>query len=159
MAFLIQPKLLLLDEAFVGMDCIYRDNALSYLKWLNETEKTTIVVTSHQVWNLKTLCSRILVLSHGSMVYYGRPQELERNYASLSTITIGLHQQIPDLAGLAVEKYELTNNELKVVYHRNKISAKTILHHILNQCEVGEICIREQDLEQALLLIQGGIRK
>jgi len=157
MALLVQPRLLLLDEVFVGMDAVYKKRAMDYLKWLKQTYRTTIVMTAHQSQDLERICNRILVLSQGHMLYYGSLDQLERIYASRAYITIRLKQQIPDLGDLAVESYEITNSEMTIWYQRNHISTKIILQHILKQCEAGDICIREQGLEQALLRTQGGI--
>ncbi len=64
-ALSLNPELLLLDESFDGLDPIVRNRFIDYLK---EQEDLTIIVSSHNVNDLDTLCDEILIIQDNSLV-------------------------------------------------------------------------------------------
>jgi ABC-2 type transport system ATP-binding protein len=64
------PEILFLDEPTIGLDIISKHKVLDFLKELNARGKT-IFLTTHDVIDLEKLCSEILVLNHGQIMYKG----------------------------------------------------------------------------------------
>lgn len=54
-ALLHTPKLLILDEAFIGLDEQTHRNFITYLKQKIKNDKTTCIFTSHNFKDVKTL--------------------------------------------------------------------------------------------------------
>jgi len=71
-SLLHDPKLLLLDEPTIGLDVVAQSAMHRCLYEFNQTRKITILLTSHYMRDVETLCSRILVISGGKMVYDGQ---------------------------------------------------------------------------------------
>jgi hypothetical protein len=67
-----EPDVLLLDEVFAVGDARFQQKCFRRLQWLRE-RGTTIVVVTHLVHHLTTLCDRVLVLDGGRLVYDGPP--------------------------------------------------------------------------------------
>jgi len=70
------PELILLDEPTLGLDVEAKRQMIRFLKQLNESEGTTIVVTSHDMDDLEELAKRILLISKGKIVFDGSFPEL-----------------------------------------------------------------------------------
>lgn len=64
-ALSLNPELLLLDESFDGLDPIVRNRFINYLK---EQEDLTIIISSHNVNDLDTLCDEILVIEENALI-------------------------------------------------------------------------------------------
>lgn len=64
-ALSLNPELLLLDESFDGLDPIVRNRFINYLK---EQENLTIIISSHNVNDLDTLCDEILVIEENALI-------------------------------------------------------------------------------------------
>lgn len=62
-----QPKLLILDEPFVGLDPNGVEKLISTLKKWVEKEGTAIMISSHQLSELEEICSRYIYIDHGSL--------------------------------------------------------------------------------------------
>jgi ABC-2 type transport system ATP-binding protein len=58
------PQLLVLDEPFSGLDPVNADVLLALLNELRDGG-TTLVLSSHQMWQLETLCSRFCIIADG----------------------------------------------------------------------------------------------
>jgi zinc transport system ATP-binding protein len=74
-AILHQPKILLLDEPVSGTDIVGQKEFYEIIKNLNQQQKTTILMTSHEVTIVHTFAQRVLCLNH-SLVCDGPITEL-----------------------------------------------------------------------------------
>lgn len=66
-AVMHRPKILFLDEPTVGVDVQTRHSIIDYLKMLN-AEGTTLVYTSHQLYEAENLCTRIAMIDEGRII-------------------------------------------------------------------------------------------
>src|SRR6266849_1768689 len=71
-ALLHRPKLLLLDEPNIGLDVVAQAAIQRCLKEYNETRGVTMLLTSHYMRDVEALCARVLVISHGQVIYDGQ---------------------------------------------------------------------------------------
>jgi ABC-2 type transport system ATP-binding protein len=70
-ALLHQPQLLLLDEPTIGLDVIAQVTIQKCLKEYNTSRGVTMLLTSHYMRDVEALCSRVLVIAHGRLIYDG----------------------------------------------------------------------------------------
>jgi ABC-2 type transport system ATP-binding protein len=75
-AILHWPSVIFLDEPTIGLDVLAAHNLREFLKVFNQREKATIILTSHNMEDIERLCSRVLILRSGEMIYDGRPDGL-----------------------------------------------------------------------------------
>ncbi len=69
LALISNPEVLFLDELTTGLDILAREDVWSYLESIKT--KTTILMTSHYLDEIKQLCDRILVLDKGKIAFNG----------------------------------------------------------------------------------------
>jgi len=74
-AFIHEPSIIFLDEAFINLDPIYQRSLRGYLKSLVE-EGRTIFMCTHILEIAEKLCSRVAVIDKGSIVAQGSIDEL-----------------------------------------------------------------------------------
>lgn len=79
-ALLHNPKVLFLDEPTIGLDAVAGKQIRKFLKEVNEERGTTILLTSHYMEDIKTLCKRSMVINHGLKVYDGSTSDLFERY-------------------------------------------------------------------------------
>ena len=65
LALITEPKFVLLDEPFVGLDPIGVKNLLNILKEWSKVNKTSMIISSHQLSELEDLCTRYLFIEAG----------------------------------------------------------------------------------------------
>ena len=70
-AFAARPKLLILDEAFDGLDPLVRVHIKKGLSDLMEEEGSTIIISSHNLRELEDICDSYGILQHGRITTYG----------------------------------------------------------------------------------------
>jgi ABC-2 type transport system ATP-binding protein len=75
--FLHTPKILFLDEPTLGLDPQSRNQLWTHVKNLNESEKTTVFLTTHYMDEADRVAHRIAVMDHGAIVAIGTSGELK----------------------------------------------------------------------------------
>ena len=75
--FLHTPKILFLDEPTLGLDPQSRNQLWTHVKHLNQTEGTTVFLTTHYMEEADRVAQRVGVIDHGRIVAQGSSQELK----------------------------------------------------------------------------------
>jgi ABC-2 type transport system ATP-binding protein len=76
-ALLVNPPLLLLDEPTTGLDPKSKQEVQHFIEDLRLRERTTIVLTTHDMEEAERLCDRIGILTRGQLVAEGTSEELK----------------------------------------------------------------------------------
>ena len=76
--FLHTPKILFLDEPTLGLDPQSRNQLWTHVKHLNETEKTTVFLTTHYMDEADRVAHRIAIMDHGTIIAQGPSAELKQ---------------------------------------------------------------------------------
>jgi ABC-2 type transport system ATP-binding protein len=86
------PKILFLDEPTLGLDPQTRNQLWTHVKHLNETERTTVFLTTHYMDEAERVAHRIAIIDHGHIIALGTPQELklQTNTDSLESAFLAL---------------------------------------------------------------------
>jgi ABC-2 type transport system ATP-binding protein len=75
--FLHTPKILFLDEPTLGLDPQSRNQLWNHVRTLNESEKTTVFLTTHYMDEAERVAHRIAIIDHGKIVAQGTADELK----------------------------------------------------------------------------------
>jgi ABC-2 type transport system ATP-binding protein len=70
-SLLHRPRILFLDEPTIGLDVMAQKSIRDFLSSYVETSKPTIMLTSHYMDDISQLADRLLLISHGAIVYDG----------------------------------------------------------------------------------------
>jgi len=106
-AIVMDPEVLLYDEPFVGLDPISLGMILRLIKHMNQALGITSIVVSHDVQELATIADQSYLLSGGTVVASGTPQELARSDSETvhqfmtgsAEGPVKFHYPAPDYAG------------------------------------------------------------
>lgn len=70
-ALLHRPRVLFLDEPTIGLDVVSQKAVRSFLRDYNRRCRTTILLTSHYMADIKELCERVIVIHKGKKIHDG----------------------------------------------------------------------------------------
>lgn len=88
-AFIHEPKLLFLDEAFINLDPIFQKRLRDYLLKLR-SEGRTIFLCSHILEIAQRLCQEVIVLDKGRLVARELMSDLQGRNESLEQLFMRL---------------------------------------------------------------------
>src|SRR5436190_2759827 len=112
-SLLHSPPLLYLDEPTIGLDVVAKEHIREFLKEVNRTERTTVLLTTHDLSDIEELSRRILIIDKGRLLFDGDLAEMKKRLARYNQVKFFLkdRSQIPRLAevtsnGLALERVD-----------------------------------------------------
>ncbi|MFN3804627.1 MAG: ABC transporter ATP-binding protein [Pyrobaculum sp.] len=76
----VRPKLAILDEPTTGVDVIHSAHIREAIRKYAREEKTTVLMSSHDMFEVQSLCDRVAFLNRGRLVAEGTPKELMGRY-------------------------------------------------------------------------------
>ncbi|MCM1048820.1 MAG: ATP-binding cassette domain-containing protein [Clostridiales bacterium] len=75
-SLLHEPKLLFLDEPTIGLDAVSKIAVRSFIKKLNEEHKTTVILTTHDMQDIKAITKRIILIGRGQKLMDGTLEDI-----------------------------------------------------------------------------------
>ena len=85
-----RPSILLADEPTIGLDVVGKAKFRLLLRQWQQEEKTTLLLTSHDLGDVEALCDRAILINKGQMGYDGPLQGLKGELASKRNISLVL---------------------------------------------------------------------
>ncbi len=76
-SLLHEPKILFLDEPTIGLDAISKLAVRDFIRKRNETHKTTVILTTHDMQDIEALSKRIILIGKGRLLMDGTLEELK----------------------------------------------------------------------------------
>jgi ABC-2 type transport system ATP-binding protein len=152
-ALLHSPKILFLDEPTIGLDAVAQKQIRGFLREVNRDKGTTILLTSHYMDDIKSLCKRCIVINSGSKIYDGNLDMLFDRYQTHKLITATFDEATSYRPPLDVQIIE--ENPFKLSFMANRKDVRCILNSIMNECEISDISIEEEDIGNVVERIYG----
>lgn len=127
-ALMVEPEILLLDEPTAGMDAFSRRQMWNLLRKIN-SNKMTIILTTHYIEEAQSLCDRIALINKGKLDTVDTPQAL-----------------INELGGYAID--EIIDEEIKSRYFAEKSGAIEYLSYTDTKASMRETTLEDVFIER-----------
>jgi ABC-2 type transport system ATP-binding protein len=79
-SLIYNPDVLFLDEPTIGIDVLSKERIRHFIKKINEERHTTIILTTHDVSDIESLCEKMIIIDKGSLIYDGTLPQLKSDY-------------------------------------------------------------------------------
>lgn len=89
-ALIHKPKILLADEPTIGLDVVAKSQFRESINYWQKETKTTFLLTSHDCFDVESLCQRAILIENGNLRYDGSLNGLKGTLESIRKITITL---------------------------------------------------------------------
>ena len=147
-ALLHNPSVLFLDEPTIGLDVVAQKNIRDFLKQYNEKNKTTIMLTSHYMEDIKQLCDRVIIIDKGHIIYDGKLDSLIKKYTPHKILTVTFNGN--GVSKEQIKKYGFVKkyNPYAILLEVEREKVKNIAMDILSSnLPVDDIIIDEVEID------------
>ncbi len=157
-ALLHEPKLLFLDEPTNGLDPDGIKMVLSYLKKYNEETGTTMIICSHVLHQLESICDSFAFLENQTIVEQGTKNELERKYIHEVIVKINTNFA-PTEVHLLGFPCKSTGENTVIFTLPTKEIIPSLLQELLKKNTVYSVEIMNNDLESIYFKVREKINE
>jgi ABC-2 type transport system ATP-binding protein len=148
-SLLHEPELLLLDEPTIGLDVVMQKTLRDFVARLNREGKTTILLTSHNMGDIETLCRRVVVIHHGTILFDGDLPDLVARFVPAKQVTAVLKEERSEgeMARFGTVQ-ELNTTRVVWEIPRGEVSRRVA--EVLNNLPVVDLSVDEMPLEDVI---------
>ncbi|MEV4560678.1 ATP-binding cassette domain-containing protein, partial [Kitasatospora sp. NPDC049285] len=154
-ALLHDPNVLYLDEPTIGLDVVSKAKVREFLRQVNREQRTTVLLTTHDLTDIEQLCGRVMVIDHGRLVLDGPLELLHATGESERTLVVDLAEARPpiDLPGVRVDRVEGPRQWLAFPARQ---SAAPIVAAVAERYPLVDLSVREPAIEDVIARIYAG---
>ena len=152
-SLLHNPPVVFLDEPTIGLDVAVKSNIREFIKEMNASLGTTMILTTHDLSDIEYLCQRSLIIDQGKIIFDGDLQQAKDELARKRKIQVDLYERV-DIDNirdqLSIAKLELTRRNdyaLTISFDKDEISAINIIQKVLDRLHPRDIKIEEPTIE------------
>ena len=129
-----------------------KDHIREFLKEINRTYRTTILLTTHDLSDIEELSRRVMIIDHGKLLFDGPLENLKARLVRFKQIKFFLKgreqaTRVDELSTDGVECKRLDELTYLLRYDCRKHSSGDIIRNIVTRLEVRDLIVEEESIE------------
>jgi ABC-2 type transport system ATP-binding protein len=149
-ALLHDPEVLYLDEPTIGLDVVSKARVREFLRELNAERGTTVLLTTHDLQDIEQLCSRVMVIDHGRLMYDGPLAGLHEAGESERTLVVDLERELPPIDAPPPSRVVKVDGPRQWLAFPASASAAPLVARIAAEYPLLDLSVREPDIEAVI---------
>ncbi len=160
-SFLHDPPVVFLDEPTIGLDIAVRERIRAFLTQVNRDRGVTVMLTSHDLDDIRDVCKRLVIIDRGTIIYDGALGTL----LDLCVKTRTMHLRVSSGGQALAEKLSgnprlsviaADNSGLSVEFDRFALSARDVVTLAIESGDVTDFRIDEPEIERVIKNVYEG---
>jgi ABC-2 type transport system ATP-binding protein len=152
-ALLHDPEVLYLDEPTIGLDVVAKHRVRLFLQELNRTRGVTVLLTTHDMTDVERLCSRLLIIDRGQLLYDGGLEEIRRRLGEDRTLVVDLGETeaaLPELQLPGACEVRADGPRRWLRFRRDDVSAAQLIAEVAARYPLRDVRIEETQIEDVV---------
>ncbi len=146
-ALLHEPQVLFLDEPTIGLDVVAQHTLHRFLTHVQAQRQMTVVLTTHYMKDVAALCERVVVITHGDILYDGSLDEIVDRFTTHKIVTLDL-DDTPSLERMERFGFPCEIRGPQVILRIDRPRIAEVLPEILRSERVRDISVEDVPLEE-----------
>jgi len=158
-SLLNDPELIFMDEPTIGLDVDVSREVRKYLKELVKEKGVTILLTSHNMYEIEMMCENIALINKGKIIKEGNLNEIKSklNFPDRISFQLSSYENIDFIKNISgFRKMKMSGNRLAVDFYSAEEIISDLMQEMKNRnIKVLDLEIKKASLEEAFLKIVG----
>lgn len=158
-ALLHDPEVLYLDEPTIGLDVVAKHRIRDFLRRINAEQNVTVLLTTHDMSDVEQLCSRVLIIDHGTLLYDGALRAIRDRLGTERTLVVDLADDEPALGALEVPhamEVRADGPRRWLRFNRADTTASALIAALAARYRLQDLTIEEPEIEAIIRHVYEG---
>jgi ABC-2 type transport system ATP-binding protein len=154
-SLLHSPQVLFLDEPTIGLDAISKLAVREFIKKLNKEKGVTVILTTHDMDDIETLCNRVMVIGKGKILLDGSLQSLRDTVSKDRRLIIDIHEGASDFSIVGTTLIKEEKNRLVIDFDPDIITPADLINTLSTKYRIKDILIENTPIEEIIAKLYG----
>jgi len=158
-ALLHSPKIVFFDEPTIGVDVIGKEKIREFIREINETDKVTMLFTTHDMQDIEKTCNRVIIVDKGTKVYDGSLPGIREKYGNTRRLDVEFMENydITPIDKVQISDVKGSDGRKKSFLFENKeVQIDELMKYLLANYNVRDINVSEPEIETLIRKIYSG---
>jgi len=147
-ALLHDPEIVFLDEPTIGLDVVAKAAVREFLADVNRERGVTVLLTTHDLADIERLCTRLLIIDHGHLIWDGGIDRLKREYGQERTLVVDLEEPAPPLEVEGARVVRTDGPRQWLAFRREETNAPDLIAEVAARYRIVDVAIEETEIEE-----------
>lgn len=152
-AVLHSPSILFLDEPTIGLDIDAKQAIRKFIKDINRTRNTTVILTTHDLDDIQELCNRIIIINRGRIIEDGSLESLIGKISPMRRLIVDFYTDQPDIAHPSANVIRNEGARVCFEFDKSDVSAAQLIADISAEYKIRDLSLEEPDIENIIQAI------
>jgi ABC-2 type transport system ATP-binding protein len=147
-ALLHDPEILYLDEPTIGLDVVAKHRVRDFLRDINREDGATVLLTTHDMADVEQLCSRVLIIDHGTLLYDGTLDGIRDQLGTERTLIVDLAEDHAGVLEVPFAREVRADGPRRwLQFNRLDTTAAELISQVASRYRLHDLTIEEPDIE------------
>lgn len=154
-SLLHSPQMLFLDEPTIGLDAVSKLAVREFIKKLNKERGVTVILTTHDMADIETLCSRVIVIGKGQILSDGNLKSLRDKVSKERRLILDYSE---GENGFSIEGATLIKeekNRLIIDFNPDIITPADLITTLSSKYKIKDILLENPPIEEIIAELYG----
>ena len=157
-ALLHDPEIVYLDEPTIGLDVVAKQRIREFLRGINQERGVTVILTTHDMSDIEQLCSRLMIVDHGKLLYDGVLAGIRDRFGRERTLVVDLAEDAPPIELPTARQVRADGPRRWLRFNRGDVSAAELIAQVAARYPLTDLTIEEPEIEAIIRRIyEGGL--
>ena len=155
-ALLHRPPILFLDEPTIGLDAIAKLTVRDLIKRLNRTQGLTVILTTHDMDDIESLCSRVILINQGHILLDGTLEQMRQMATNERRLEIILANEATWVEVTHARVLHRDGPRLTLAFDPQSITAAELISDITSRYAIRDLYVENAPIEEIVAHIYRG---
>ncbi len=147
-ALLHDPPILFLDEPTIGVDIVSKKFLHDFILRVNRERRTTILLTTHDMADMEKLCSRVMIIDGGKLMYQGTLGDMTNAFGQVRSLLVEFDGDAPEFDVPKAKLVKRDGNSRLYQFNRFEATPSELIQFINARHAILDLQVIEPQIEE-----------
>jgi len=145
-----------LDEPTIGLDAVSKLAVRAFIQRINRERGVTVILTTHDLDDIETLCDRVMVIAGGALLSDGSLDDLRKRVTRERWLTIDVADgTAPDVTDPDAKVIRSDGDRVCLAFDPAQVSPAELIRRVTAKHAIRDLFVENPPIESIIARLYG----